>query len=116
MLQLRGYVHLHEICWVPNGHDLWKIFGENSENTDKINREIDKIHNLYNRYVSSMNYTTKQRDKVKIDKEDIECDQEKNESVPWFKKYFVKKNYFIESLLKDDKYYHYGILELLDKV
>ena len=50
-----------------------------------------------------MNYTTKQRDEVKIDKEDKEFEQDKNEEKPWFKKYFVKKNYFIESLLKDDK-------------
>ena len=53
--QQRGYVHLHEIDWIPNGHDLWKIFGEKYENADNITEEINKIHDLYNRYVTTMN-------------------------------------------------------------
>lgn len=53
--QQRGYVHLHEIDFIPEGHDLFKMYDEKLNDVDKIQKEIDKIHNVYNRYVSTMN-------------------------------------------------------------
>jgi hypothetical protein len=44
--QQRGYVHLHEIAFLPNGHDLFKIFDEKCEDMDKIKDELDKIHDI----------------------------------------------------------------------
>ena len=47
--QQRGQVHLHEIDFLPNGHDLFKIFDEKFQDYDKIKEELDKIHDIYNR-------------------------------------------------------------------
>ena len=47
--QQRGYVHLHEIDFIPNGHDLQKIFDEKFKDSGSIINEINKIHKLYNR-------------------------------------------------------------------
>ena len=53
--QQRGYVHLHEVDFIPNGHDLFKMYDETLQNINEMKGEIDKIHDVYNRFVSTMN-------------------------------------------------------------
>ena len=59
--QQRGAPHLHEICWDQNGADFHKIYNENISDGVK-EQELYKIHKLNNRYVTNLNFTTKQID------------------------------------------------------
>ena len=60
--QMRGHPHIHEADWVPNGHDIWKLFKNDGRNVEDIREELDKLHKLYNRFISRMNYLTLQMD------------------------------------------------------
>lgn len=53
--QMRGHPHIHEADWVPEGHDIYKIFQNNGDNIENIRGELDKLHKLYNRYITRMN-------------------------------------------------------------
>jgi len=55
---MRGHPHIHEADWVPNGHDIWKLFKNDGRNVEDIRDELDKLHKLYNRFISRMNYLT----------------------------------------------------------
>ena len=44
--QMRGNPHIHEADWVPEGHDIYKIFQNNGDNIENIRGELDKLHKL----------------------------------------------------------------------
>ena len=52
---MRGHPHIHEADWIPEGHDIYKIFQNTGDNVENIRDELDKLHKLYNRYISRMN-------------------------------------------------------------
>jgi hypothetical protein len=52
--QGRGAPHHHSIEFVPNGHDIYKIY-KNEGNIDEIEEELEKMHKLSNRFVTRMN-------------------------------------------------------------
>ena len=44
--QMRGHPHVHEADWIPDGHDIYKIFQNDGRNIEEIRGELDKLHKL----------------------------------------------------------------------
>ena len=55
--QQRGHPHIHAAEFLgKNGHDLYKIFKNEGKDLEEIREEIDKMHMVFNRFVTRMNY------------------------------------------------------------
>ena len=118
--QMRGHPHIHEADWVPNGHDIWKLFKNDGRNVEDIRDELDKLHKLYNRFISRMNYLTLQMDQESNDDNQMNHDNpdspiEDNLPKEWYKRVFLEKNQTLPKCEdKDDKRYeNFTILQLL---
>ena len=114
--QHRGHPHIHAAEFLgKNGHDLYKIFKNDGKDLDDVKEEIDKMHKVFNRFVTRMNYLSQ----YLISKPTDEDDDHEMETKPWYKQFFVKKGEKLPKVSdtsKNNPYKKMSILQLMNIV
>ena len=117
---MRGHPHIHAAEFLgENGPDLYKIFQNNGQDLEEIRDEMEKMHKVFNRFVSRMNYLSQYLNtKPSENPTDNDNNMEDVEEKPWYQQIFARKAEKPPKAIdeKDKRFSEMTILQLMNTV